>query len=79
MNNIQIVYIPVKEHSEFKILKDGIGLENCYPQEGFFYTEEQLKPLQELVDEGYNAYDTSHHLQVQRWLKTIENFLNKES
>ena len=48
------------------------------PTEGYFFTPEELEPLQDIVNEGYDAYDETHHLIVQRWLKTIENFLNKE-
>lgn len=38
----QTVYIPIKEHSVFKILEGGTTLENCYPQEGYFFTAEEL-------------------------------------
>lgn len=36
---------------------------------------ENIKPLQELVDEGYDAYNSSHHLQVQRMLKVIQDYI----
>ena len=38
----QIVYLPIKEHSVFKILESGATLQNCYPEEGYFFTSEQL-------------------------------------
>lgn len=38
----QTVYIPIKEHSVFKILEGGTTLQNCYPQEGYFFTPEEL-------------------------------------
>lgn len=38
----QIVYLPIKEHSVFKILESGATLQNCYPEEGYFFTPEQL-------------------------------------
>lgn len=60
------------------IIPDKSVTEWLKPTEAFVFTPEELKPLQDLVDEGYDAYDTSHHLQVQRMLKTIENFLNKK-
>lgn len=41
------------------------------------YPTVDVKPLQGLVDEGYDPYDTAHHLQVQRMLKTIKEFLEK--
>ena len=37
---------------------------------------ENIKPLQELVDEGYDPYDSSHHLQVQRMLKVIQDYIS---
>lgn len=36
---------------------------------------ENLSPLHQLVDEGYDPYDSAHHLQVQRMLIIIENFI----
>lgn len=44
---LQTVYIPIKEHSEFKILEGGIGLENCYPTETYVFLPEELKQLLE--------------------------------
>jgi len=38
----QTVYLPIKEHSIFKILESGTTLQNCYPEEGYFFTPEQL-------------------------------------
>lgn len=38
----QRVYLPIPENSVYKILEDGICLENCYPEEGYFFTSEQL-------------------------------------
>ena len=38
---------------------------------------ENIKPLQELIDEGYDPYDSAHHLQVQRMLKVIQEYLSK--
>ena len=37
---------------------------------------ENVKPLQELVDEGYDPYDSAHHLQVQRMLKVIQDYIS---
>lgn len=37
---------------------------------------ENIKPLQELIDEGYDPYDSAHHLQVQRMLKMIQEYLS---
>lgn len=37
---------------------------------------ENIKPLQELIDEGYDPYDSAHHLQVQRMLKVIQEYLS---
>jgi hypothetical protein len=37
---------------------------------------ENIKPLQELVDEGYDPYDSAHHLQVQRMLKVIQDYIS---
>jgi tRNA splicing ligase len=37
---------------------------------------ENVKPLQELVDEGYDPHDSAHHLQVQKMLKVIENYIS---
>ena len=36
---------------------------------------ENIKPLQELVDEGYDPYDSAHHLQVQKMLKVIQDYI----
>lgn len=36
---------------------------------------ENIKPLQELIDEGYDPYDSAHHLQVQRMLKVIQDYI----
>ena len=36
---------------------------------------ENIKPLQELVDEGYDPYDSAHHLQVQRMLRVIQDYI----
>jgi len=38
---------------------------------------ENIKPLQELVDEGYDPYDSAHHLQVQEMLKVIQDYISK--
>ena len=38
---------------------------------------ENIKPLQELIDEGYDPYHSAHHLQVQRMLKVIQEYLSK--
>ena len=38
---------------------------------------ESIKPLQELVDEGYDPYDSAHWLQVQRMLEVIKTFISK--
>jgi hypothetical protein len=35
-----------------------------------------IKPLQELIDEGYDPYDSAHHLQVQRMLKVIQEYIS---
>jgi len=43
------------------------------------FTKEDIKPLQELVNEGYDAYDTNHHLQVQRMLEVIQKFITSIS
>lgn len=45
----QTVYLPIKEHSIFKILESGIGLENFYPEEGYFFTSEQLNEYTQSV------------------------------
>lgn len=37
---------------------------------------ESIKPLQELIDEGYDPYDSAHHLQVQRMLKVIKDYIS---
>jgi hypothetical protein len=37
---------------------------------------ENTKQLQELVDEGYDPYDSTHHLQVQRMLKVIQDYIS---
>ena len=37
---------------------------------------ENIKPLQKLIDEGYDPYDSAHHLQVQRMLKVIQEYLS---
>ena len=37
---------------------------------------ENIKPLQELVDEGYDPYDSAHHIQVQRMLKVIQDYIS---
>lgn len=37
---------------------------------------ENIKPLQELIDEGYDPYDSAHHLQVQRMLKVIQEYVS---
>ena len=37
---------------------------------------ENIKPLQELIDEGYDPYHSAHHLQVQRMLKVIQEYLS---
>lgn len=37
---------------------------------------ENIKLLQELIDEGYDPYDSAHHLQVQRMLKVIQEYLS---
>jgi hypothetical protein len=40
-----------------------------------FVDKANIASLQELVDEGYDPYDSAHHIQVQRMLKTVEQFL----
>ena len=45
------------------------------PKTTILVFSEQLEPLQDIVNEGYDCYDTTHHLVVQRWLKIIEEFL----
>ena len=45
MSKLQTVYIPIKENSVFKIVESGIIEENCYPQESFVFTQEELKQL----------------------------------
>jgi len=34
-----------------------------------------LQPLVEIINEGYDAYDSAHHLVLQRWLATVTNFI----
>lgn len=91
--NKQTVYIPIEITEEFwkkfdsgeipdyEIIScsNGERLDEWVDsKEGYFFTPEELKPLQDIVDEGYDPYDSAHHLVVQRWLKIIKNFLNKE-
>lgn len=45
-------------------------------QETHPITKDEIKPLQELLDEGYDPYDESHHIQVQRMLKVIEQYIS---
>ena len=40
-----------------------------------FIDKKDLKPLLNLLDEGYDPYDTYHHLQVKRILRTVESFV----
>lgn len=40
--------------------------------------EDDIKPLQDLVDEGYDPYDEAHHLQVQRMLEVIEKYIKSK-
>lgn len=46
-------------------------------QETHCITKDVIKPLQELLNEGYDPYDSTHHLQVQKMLKVIEEFISK--
>jgi len=57
-----------------KILWWYKGYKKC--QETHPITKEAIKPLQELLDEGYDPYDSAHHLQVQKMLKVIEQFIS---
>lgn len=45
---------------------------------GFSKEQSNLQPLQELLNEGYDPYDSSHHIQVQRMLQTIEEFVSNQ-
>lgn len=40
------------------------------------YSTVNIKPLKDLVDEGYDPYDQNHHIQVQRMLKIIGDFID---
>ena len=80
--NKQTVYIPVSDLNSSELIVCNEGIENsCLDRvkivEAFVFTPEELKPLQDIVDEGYDPYDSAHHLVVQKWLKIIENLLNK--
>ena len=57
-----------------KILWWYKGYKKC--QETHPITKDTIKPLQELLDEGYDPYDSAHHLQVQKMLKVIEQFIS---
>ena len=47
---LKTVYIPIKEHSIFKILESGISLENCYPDELITFTQEEYnKHIEEII------------------------------
>ena len=39
-------------------------------------TQNKFQPLQELLDEGYDPYNSAHHLQVQRMLETIQKVID---
>lgn len=46
-----------------------------FVKDKLFIDKKDLQPLQNLLDEGYDPYDTYHHLQVKRILKTVESFV----
>lgn len=50
------------------------GYKKC--QETHLITKDKIKPLQELLDEGYDPYDELHHIQLQRMLKVIEQYIS---
>jgi hypothetical protein len=58
-----------------KAFKCGFQAHQEHIKDKIVINSENLSSLQELVDEGYNPYDSAHHLQVQRMLKVIENFI----
>jgi hypothetical protein len=82
MNKLQTVYKIVKPTEDIntgitvKYIHNGMKFP-VSELKRYVFTEEELKPLQDIADEGYDPYNTAQHLVVQRWLKTIENFLNK--
>ena len=60
--------------AEDKILWWSKGYKTC--QETHSITKDSVKPLQELLNEGYDPHDSAHHLQVQKMLKVIENYIS---
>ena len=78
-NTIKTVYIPIKEHSEFKILEGGIGLENCYPTEAYVFLPEELK---ELLEEYTNRIVENAEAKVlgtgDTWAEVVEESITSQ-
>jgi hypothetical protein len=68
LGNIPESYIP-KHKAQIYALKEILS-------QSIPLIPENIKPLQELVDEGYDPYDSAHHLQVQRMLKVIQDYIS---
>ena len=54
---------------------DGFNAHKELVKGKLFIDKKDLKPLLNLLDEGYDPYDTYHHLQVKRILRTVESFV----
>ena len=61
--------ICIEYRAELKVLKEILSQSTPL-------ISENTKQLQELVDEGYDPYDSTHHLQVQRMLKVIQDYIS---
>lgn len=57
------------------IYKKGFKAHQELIKDKLFISKENIKPLQDLVNEGYDPHDSAHHLQVQRMLKTIKQVI----
>lgn len=73
----QIKESSIEETGEYDFqCEDKIEELNLVLSQSTPFIPENIKPLQELIDEGYDPYHSAHHLQVQRMLKVIQEYLS---
>ena len=80
LNTGNITYFEDRTEYElpFKFIKRGEDWFISHKElvkDKLFIDKKDLQPLQDLLDEGYDPYDTYHHLQVQRILRIVESFV----
>lgn len=62
-------------YGQVQAFKAGFKAHQELVKDNLFTDKISIESLQELINEGYDPYDSAHHLQVQRMLKIIEIFI----